>query len=88
MFLDKENSILLSQDVDAYEPLVTSKDTIHILRLSAILHVIHMHVNPLLGDGEQEEIATQIPQKRLLQAKALYNSVSQHKALFVQVRYR
>ena len=82
---DKENSFDASQD--AYVPnFTTSKDTIHILRLSAILHVLHLHVNPILGgDILDDDVASEIPMKRVTQAKALYNILIQQKALFVQV---
>ena len=73
-------------DESAYEDsVVTSKDTLHILRLAANLHILHQHVLPIIK-GEEEEICTEVPRKRLLQAKALYNCITQHKSLFIKVR--
>ncbi|XP_045199542.1 uncharacterized protein LOC123553890 [Mercenaria mercenaria] len=66
-----------------FQGIVTSKDTLHILRLSAILHILHQFVNPVLG-GEVIETQHVIPRKRLLQAKSLFNSIVQHTALFLQ----
>ncbi|XP_045161986.2 uncharacterized protein LOC123526803 [Mercenaria mercenaria] len=83
---EKENSLITcspeNEGMDC-QGIVTSKDTLHILRLSALLHILHQYINPVLG-GEVMEIQHVIPRKRLLQAKTLYNSIVQHKALFLQ----
>lgn len=65
--------------------MMTSKDTIHILRLAAVLHVFQHSFSCGLNDGCYTPTPLEITKSRLKQAMVLYNSLSQQKSLFVQV---
>ena len=82
---NKENEQLLSQPDGSEQSasVISSKDTQHILRLAALLHVIQQYVNPVLR--VQEEQTTELPLKRIHQAKCMYFTIIQQKAAFLQV---
>ncbi|VDI24897.1 Hypothetical predicted protein [Mytilus galloprovincialis] len=81
---DKENETPnLNISLDESE-MMTSKDTIHILRLAAVLHVFQHSFSCGLNDGCYTPTPLEITKSRLKQAMVLYNSLSQQKSLFVQ----
>lgn len=82
---EKENTLELNRD-EEYDDLgmATSKDTLHILRLAAVLHVLHETVNSVLENTNYLH-TPEISNTRIRQAKTLYNVLVQHRAIFLQV---
>jgi hypothetical protein len=70
---DKENSINVndpSQEEEVHQTYTTSKNTLHILRLAAILHILQHYAISVLR-GITSDIPLEIPVKRLQQSKIL-----------------
>lgn len=86
MFLeeDKENDIDDTQS-NSFTSTITSKDTTHILRLAALLHILQHNLSCAL-ENQYVPTPTEIQNDQLKQAMVLYNVVSQQKSLFVQVK--
>ena len=83
---DKEN-ISPSQNEDSF--MISSKDTIHIIRLSCILHIIDSYLkrqlNPRLHQGEMPDNV--ISEGTLASARLLYHNLAQKKSIFIEVNY-
>ena len=81
---DKENELPQSQVVNVSN-LISSKDTIHVLRLAAVLH-IRTHYWLLLLKGENLTAPDlEIGEDSIKRANNLFNTVAQQKAVFLEV---
>ena len=76
---------MISSSQEEQCQLVTSKDTLHILRLATILHVLQENVAFDLVLREAPGCSNVVTRTRVEQAKILFNCMTQHKATFVQV---
>jgi hypothetical protein len=70
--------------------MIGSKDTIHVLRLSPILHILDGYLkrkmNPGLYVGD-DSTDTVISAKTVSAARLLYHNIAQKKSIFLEVNY-
>ena len=85
---DKENTSASQPESDSIV-MTSSKDTCHILRLSAVLHVLtHYWMEEFHNPENYTSPPTHIPIERVKEAQTLYSIMIQHKATYIQVHYR
>lgn len=80
---DKEN-IPCTPSPNLY--MTTSKDTIHVLRIAAILHILTSYIRKQLQlEVNEDPIGLTISLETLQKARKLYSVLVQHKSIFIQV---
>ena len=73
-------------DTQMERPFQTSKDTFHILKLSAILQILNGFVKSSVKGGDTVDMAQNcITTHSISAAQKLYHAISKQKSIFVQV---
>ena len=82
---DKENEIPNTQDDNTYS-MASSKDTVHILRLSAVLHILTHYWRCSIEGVDITTVSSEICAVTVRRAHVLYNMIMQQKSIFIQVK--
>ena len=84
MFLDEEESVSTTGERNDDTLICCSKDTMHVLRLTAILHILNFNILKAMG-FRRGSTPTRIERSSVLRAKVLCHASAQQKNVFLLV---
>ena len=85
--LDEEESVGAARERNNDTLICCSKDTMHVLRLTAILHILNFNILKALG-LKRGPTPTRIERSSILRAKVLCHASAQQKIVFLLVRIK
>ena len=81
---DDDDTHMAGKEENKVPIICGSKDTQHILRIAALLHILNFNILRALG-LRRGQTPGRIEKKSILRAKSLYHACAQQKNIFLQV---